>query len=82
MSDVNDNAPVFDHLPEICVSITEFHEIGDTVTLLKVSDADDHTTPNGKIIFNIEDGNELGMYICMRFIGYILFVIFQMLLSH
>ena len=62
MTDVNDNAPVFDHLPEICVSITEFHEIGDTVTLLKVSDADDPTTPNGKMIFNIEDGNELGIY--------------------
>lgn len=60
MTDVNDNAPVFDYLPEGCVSITEFHEIGDTVMLLKVVDEDDQNTPNGKILFFIEDGNELG----------------------
>ena len=60
VTDVNDNAPVFDRLPNGCVSITEFHEIGDTVILLKVVDADDPSTPNGKINFHIADGNDLG----------------------
>lgn len=56
---MNDNAPVFERLPESCVGITEFHETGDTVLLLKAIDADDPNTPNGKIFFQIEDGNEL-----------------------
>lgn len=62
VSDVNDNAPEFDHFPESCVSITEFHEIGDTVLLLKATDADDPETPNGKVKFHIEDGNDLGLF--------------------
>lgn len=63
VTDINDMAPTFDRLPTTCVSITEFHEIGDMIILLKASDNDDPNTPNGRIQFFIEDGNQLGKQI-------------------
>lgn len=62
VSDINDNAPVFDHLPSDCVVVTEFHTIGDMVLLIKATDADDSNTANGRITFSIEDGNERGVF--------------------
>jgi len=61
VSDVNDNAPSFDHLPSECVVVTEFHTVGDMILLLKATDADDPNTVNGRIMFSIEDGNERGL---------------------
>jgi len=60
VSDINDNAPLFDHLPSECVVVTEFHTVGDMILLIKATDADDPTTVNGRIMFSIEDGNERG----------------------
>lgn len=59
---MNDNAPIFDHIPDSCISVTEFHEIGDIIIALKAFDADDPSTPNGKISFHIEQRNEFGKY--------------------
>jgi hypothetical protein len=58
---VNDEAPVFEPIYG-CVTITEFHDLHDTVTTVKASDADDPNTPNGRILFSIVGGNDLGMY--------------------
>ena len=59
--DVNDEAPVFEPING-CVHITEFHEPHETVTIVKASDADDPNTPNGRIKFSINGGNEQGIY--------------------
>lgn len=61
VSDINDNAPLFDHLPSDCIVVTEFHTIGDMVILIKATDADDPNTANGRLTFAIEDGNERGV---------------------
>lgn len=67
VSDINDNAPVFDNLPSECVVVTEFHAVGDMILLVKANDADDPNTVNGRIIFSIEDGNERGnVYLLLR----------------
>lgn len=60
--DVNDQPPVFHPLPESCVVVTEFHELGETVYSLKASDADDPNTPNGWVNFSILGGNDQGIY--------------------
>ncbi|CAH1406526.1 unnamed protein product [Nezara viridula] len=60
--DVNDEAPKFSTLPETCVAVTEFHEPKDTITLLKVTDADDPNTPNGQVAFAILAGNEKKLF--------------------
>ncbi|KAL1123291.1 hypothetical protein AAG570_002377 [Ranatra chinensis] len=62
VKDVNDEAPQFSHLPESCIAVTEFHEPGDTITLLKATDADDPNTPNGQIGFSILAGNEQNFF--------------------
>lgn len=59
--DVNDEAPVFEPIYG-CVAITEFHDLRDVVTTVKASDADDPNTPNGRILFSIAGGNDLGMH--------------------
>lgn len=46
--DVNDNSPQL-IIPPICVSITEFHEAGQPITVVQVSDADDPETVNGQV---------------------------------
>ncbi|XP_060850417.1 cadherin-23-like [Rhopalosiphum padi] len=62
VSDINDNAPLFDHLPSECVIVTEFHTVGDMILLIKATDADDPATVNGRIMFSIEDGNERELF--------------------
>ncbi|XP_046612201.1 cadherin-23 isoform X1 [Neodiprion virginianus] len=59
--DVNDNSPTVE-VPESCVSISEFHEIRDAVTVIKAKDADDPTTPNGRVTFKILSGNEMSFF--------------------
>lgn len=57
--DMNDNVPKMD-IPRGCVSISEFHDIRDLIFVVKVKDADDPTTPNGRVMIRIVSGNELG----------------------
>ncbi|XP_018055353.1 PREDICTED: uncharacterized protein LOC108691909 [Atta colombica] len=60
--DVNDNAPKMD-IPQDCISISEFHDIRDLIYVIKVKDADDPTTPNGRVVIRITSGNELGFFL-------------------
>lgn len=64
MADINDEAPVFVER-EGCTMITEFHEPRETVTVVRATDGDDPTSPNGRILFTIEGGNEKGNYYCV-----------------
>jgi len=59
--DVNDNAPKMD-IPQGCVSISEFHDLHDVIYVIKAKDADDPTTPNGRVKMRITSGNELGAF--------------------
>ncbi|XP_069185641.1 cadherin-23 isoform X4 [Procambarus clarkii] len=61
VADINDEAPVFEER-EGCTMITEFHEPRDTVTVVRASDGDDPASPNGRILFTIEGGNEKGLF--------------------
>ncbi|XP_071547485.1 cadherin-23 isoform X3 [Panulirus ornatus] len=61
VADINDEAPVFEER-EGCTMITEFHEPRDTVTVVRASDDDDPASPNGRILFTIEGGNEKGLF--------------------
>jgi len=65
--DVNDEAPEFEVF-DGCASITEFHPIGDLITIVKAHDKDDPSTPNGRMVFSIESGNNLGKFIfkCLK----------------
>lgn len=59
VADINDEAPVFVER-EGCTMITEFHEARETVTVVRATDGDDPASPNGRILFTIEGGNEKG----------------------
>lgn len=59
VADINDEAPVFEER-EGCTMITEFHEARETVTVVRATDDDDPASPNGRILFTIEGGNEKG----------------------
>lgn len=59
--DVNDEAPEFEVTPG-CASVTEFHPPSEVVSVVRAHDRDDPSTPNGRLVFNIEAGNELGEY--------------------
>lgn len=54
--DVNDEVPEFEEI-ESCVTVTEFHEVRETITVVKAFDNDDPLTPNGRILFAIVEGN-------------------------
>jgi cadherin 23 len=45
------------------VSITEFHDTKEVVTSIKASDADDPTSPNGQVRFDIRGGSGADMFI-------------------
>ncbi|OAD57365.1 Cadherin-23 [Eufriesea mexicana] len=62
VSDVNDNPPKMD-IPSTCVTISEFHDVKDIIFVIKVKDADDPATPNGRVKIRILSGNELGLFI-------------------
>ncbi|XP_063590983.1 cadherin-23-like [Penaeus indicus] len=61
VADINDEAPVFEER-EGCTMITEFHEARETVTVVRATDGDDPASPNGRILFTIEGGNEKGLF--------------------
>lgn len=60
--DVNDEKPVFENFPQSCILITEFHEPMETVFVVKAVDKDDPNTPNGKVKFDIVQGNTQGLF--------------------
>lgn len=62
MLDVNDNAPKID-VPQSCVSISEFHDIRENIVTVKVKDADNPLTPNGRVVLRISEGNEQGKFL-------------------
>nr|XP_033326560.1 cadherin-23 isoform X1 [Megalopta genalis]XP_033326561.1 cadherin-23 isoform X1 [Megalopta genalis]XP_033326562.1 cadherin-23 isoform X1 [Megalopta genalis] len=62
VADVNDNAPKMD-IPSSCITISEFHDMKDLIFIIKAKDADDPTTPNGRVKIRIISGNELGFFI-------------------
>lgn len=57
--DVNDNAPIIE-IPRDCTTISEFHDIRENVAVIKVKDADNPLTPNGRVTIKILSGNEMG----------------------
>lgn len=59
--DVNDEPPIFEPISG-CVTITEFHDIKETVTVVKAHDNDDPFTPNGRIAFDVVKGNENNLF--------------------
>ena len=68
MTDVNDEAPVFEEVPEgdgdgdCAVVITEFHETSEPVLRARATDRDDPDTANGRVRFRILSGNELDLF--------------------
>ncbi|KAF4517747.1 hypothetical protein B566_EDAN002952 [Ephemera danica] len=60
--DVNDERPEFEPRGGGCASVTEFHEPGELITVVRAIDRDDPNTPNGRLQFDIEEGNELGLF--------------------
>ncbi|XP_057365539.1 cadherin-23-like isoform X1 [Daphnia carinata] len=59
--DENDETPVFEARSG-CVSVTEFHDARVPLTTIHASDRDDPTTPNGHIVFSIQEGNGRGLF--------------------
>lgn len=59
--DENDEPPVFEPRTG-CVSVTEFHDSHVPLTTIQASDRDDPTTPNGRVVFSIEAGNDKGLF--------------------
>ncbi|KAK8372146.1 hypothetical protein O3P69_017368, partial [Scylla paramamosain] len=61
VADINDEVPVFEER-EDCTMITEFHQPRETITVVHATDGDDINSPNGRILFSIEGGNEKGPF--------------------
>lgn len=61
VADINDEVPVFEEREE-CTMITEFHRARETITVVRATDGDDINSPNGRILFSIEGGNEKGLF--------------------
>lgn len=66
VADINDEVPVFEERKS-CTVITEFHEARETITVVRATDGDDIDSPNGRIRFTIEGGNEKGETIYSSF---------------
>uniref|UniRef100_A0A0K2V387 Putative LOC100748423 [Bombus impatiens] n=1 Tax=Lepeophtheirus salmonis TaxID=72036 RepID=A0A0K2V387_LEPSM len=62
ISDVNDEIPMFQEVPEQCTLITEFHELSEDILTVRAYDMDDHNTLNGKLNFDIKSGNDLDLF--------------------
>ncbi|ETN63913.1 hypothetical protein AND_004358 [Anopheles darlingi] len=56
VTDDNDNAPIIQK-PTGCSMITEYHNINEPIVKLRATDADDPTTGNGQISFDINDAS-------------------------
>lgn len=55
VEDVNDNPPIL-HVPPDCTTITEFHNHREPIVSVSASDADDNSTPNGRVQFHLVAG--------------------------
>lgn len=66
VADINDEVPVFEER-EDCTTITEFHQPRETITVVHATDGDDINSPNGRILFSIEGGNEKGKVLYILF---------------
>ena len=66
VADINDEVPVFEEREE-CTMITEFHRPRETITVVRATDGDDIDSPNGRILFSIEGGNEKGEFLTFHF---------------
>ncbi|XP_044743020.1 cadherin-23, partial [Chrysoperla carnea] len=60
--DVNDNPPKL-KFPKDCASVTEFHDPGSSIVMIKASDEDDNFTPNGRTEMEIIEGNDHELFI-------------------
>ena len=63
VTDVNDEVPIFENdtlSGGDCAIVTEFHT--DAILTVRAFDNDDAKTPNGKIDFEIDDGNRLNLF--------------------
>lgn len=67
MLDENDNVPELS-MPTGCVQITEYHELNEVIASIYGKDADDPNSVNGKLHFQISQGNFNGKQICKRHI--------------
>ncbi|XP_076057455.1 cadherin 88C isoform X2 [Oratosquilla oratoria] len=61
IEDINDEIPVFESRND-CATVNEFHEAREVIVEVRATDADDPDTPNGKLRFTIEHGNELDLF--------------------
>ncbi|XP_050299893.1 cadherin-23 isoform X2 [Anthonomus grandis grandis] len=61
LRDVNDNKPDL-IVDKTCINITEFHEAGQPITIIRSSDKDDPETLNGQVIIDIADGNQDNLF--------------------
>ncbi|KAL7302845.1 hypothetical protein TKK_0004077 [Trichogramma kaykai] len=61
IADVNDNVPKVE-IPDGCATVSEFHDIRDSIVFIKTKDADNPLTPNGRTMIRILEGNERGYF--------------------
>lgn len=61
MIDVNDNVPKVE-IPEGCATISEFHDIRESIVFVKTKDVDNPLMPNGRTMIRILSGNDLGIF--------------------
>lgn len=78
--DENDNSPLI-HTPQ-SIEITEYHDVNDIIMSVKVTDADDPNTLNGKtsiqLINEIENGNlNSSLTVELKLFQHFTFVCFQ-----
>ncbi|XP_068632323.1 cadherin-23 [Battus philenor] len=55
VEDVNDNTPVL-NIPSECATVTEFHNHREPIVAISATDADDNTSPNGRVQFHLVGG--------------------------
>lgn len=59
IEDVNDNPPVL-QMPVDCTTISEFHNHREPVVSVSATDADDNSSPNGRVQFHLVAGKGHG----------------------
>jgi hypothetical protein len=71
VSDVNDNVPKVE-IPEGCATVSEFHDLRESIVFIKTKDGDNPLSPNGRTIIRLIDGNELGFFSTLFYYFYFL----------
>ncbi len=62
VTDINDETPVFEEVSAACSSVSEYHSLGETVTVVRARDDDDRRSNNAKLSFSLVSGNEQGLF--------------------